>query len=59
MMINLKDVNCIKIGSVLLSVHDIEEIAWHNGIVEINVNSDLMQAYIKTGVKNVELVVVE
>ena len=59
MTINLKDVRCVKIGSVLLHVNDITEIAWHNGIVEINVNSDLMQADIKTGVKNVELVAVE
>lgn len=59
MMINLKDVTCIKIGSTLLSVRDITEIAWHNGILEINVNGNLMQADIKTSVKNVELVAVE
>lgn len=58
-MINLKDVRCVKIGSVLLHVNDITEIAWHHGIVEINVNSDLMQADIKTNIKNVELVTVE
>lgn len=59
MMINLKDVRCVKIGNVLLHVNNITEIAWHYGIVEINVNSDLMQADIKTGIKNVELVTVE
>ena len=58
-MINLKDVKYVKIGNVMLHVGNITEIAWHNGIVEINVNSDLMQADIKTGIKNVELVTVE
>lgn len=58
-MINLKDVRCVKIGSVLLHVNNITEIACHHGIVEINVNSDLMQADIKTNIKNVELVTVE
>lgn len=58
-MINLKDVKYVKIGNVLLHVGNITEVAWHNGIVEINVNSDLMQADIKTGIKNVELVTVE
>lgn len=59
MMINLKDVRCIKIWNVLLHVDNITEVAWHNGIVEINVNSDLMQADIKINIKNVELVTVE
>ena len=58
-MINLKDVKYVKIGNVMLHVGNITEIAWHNGIVEINVNSDLMQADIKTNIKNVELVTVE
>ncbi|MCI6008528.1 MAG: hypothetical protein MRZ48_00100 [Anaerostipes hadrus] len=58
-MINLKDVRYVKIESVLLHVNNITEIAWNNGIVEINVNSDLMQADIKTNIKNVELVTVE
>lgn len=58
-MINLKDVRCVKIGSVLLHVNNITEIALHHGIVEINVNSDLVQADIKTNIKNVELVTVE
>lgn len=59
MMINLKDVRCIKIGNTLLHVNDITRVAWHNGIVEINVNSDLIQADIKANIKNAELVTVE
>ena len=59
MMINLKDVRCIKIGSALLHVNDITRVAWHHGIIEINVNSDLIQADIKANIKNVELVTVE
>lgn len=58
-MINLKDVRCIKIGNVLLHVDNITEVAWHNGIVEISVNSDLIQADIKANIKNAELVTVE
>ena len=59
MMINLKDVRCIKIGGTLLHVNDITRVAWHHGIVEINVNSDLIQADIKANIKNVEFVTVE
>lgn len=59
MIINLKDVRCVKIGSVLLHRNDITEITWHRGIVEINVNSDLIQADIKANIKNVEFVTVE
>lgn len=59
MMINLKDVRCIKIGSTLLHVNDITRVAWHHGIIEINVNSDLIQADIKASIKNVEFVTVE
>lgn len=59
MMINLKDIRCIKIGSTLLHVNDITMVAWHHGIVEINVNSDIIQADIKANIKNVEFVTVE
>lgn len=59
MMINLKDIRIIKIGSTLLHVNDITMVAWHHGIVEINVNSDLIQADIKANIKNVEFVTVE
>lgn len=58
-MINLKDVRCVKIGSILLNVNDIVKIVWHKGIVDISVDNDLMQADIKTNIKNVELVTVE
>lgn len=59
MMINLKDVTCVKIGSVLLSIHNIKSIDIHDGKVVIDVDSDLMQAGIQTDFKNVELVAVE
>lgn len=59
MMINLKDITCVKIGSVLLSVHNIKNIGIRNGKVTIDVDSDLMQADIQTAFENVELVAVE
>lgn len=59
MMINLKDITCVKIGSVLLSVYGIKNIGMRDGKVAIDVDSDLMQADIQTDFDNVELVVVE
>lgn len=59
MMINLKDITCVKIGSVLLSVHDIKNIGMRDGKVAIDVDSDLMRADIQTDFDNVELVAVE
>lgn len=59
MMINLKDITCIKIGSVLLSIHNIKSIDIRDGKAVIDVDSDLIQAGIQTAFENVELVVVE
>lgn len=59
MMINLKDITCVKIGSVLLSIGNIKRIDIREGKAIIDVDSDLMQAGIQTKFGNVELVAVE
>ena len=59
MMINLKDITYVKIGSVLLSIGNIKRIDIREGKVIIDVDSDLMQAGIQTKFENVELVAVE
>lgn len=59
MMINLKDVNCIQIGNVMLGIMDIEKISIHDGGVWLTINSDLIQGDIETKIGNVKLIAVE
>lgn len=58
-MINLNDVVCVKIGTLLFSVHDITSLTWHGGTVEIEINSELMQGNIASNKNHVSLVTVE
>ena len=59
MMINLKDVRCVKIGNVMLGIMDIEKISIHDGGVWLTINSDLIQGDIETKIGNVKLIAVE
>lgn len=59
MMINLKDVTCIQIGNVMLSIENIEKISIHDGGVWLTINSDLIQGDIETKIGNVKLIAVE
>lgn len=59
MMINLKDVNCIQIGNVMLSIADIEKVSIHDGGVWLKINNDLIQGDIETKFGNVKLIAVE
>ena len=59
MMINLKDVTCIQIGNVMLSIENIEKISIHDGGVWLTINGDLIQGEIKKKIGNVKLIAVE
>lgn len=59
MMINLKDVTCIQIGNVMLSIENIEKISIHDGGVWLTINSNLIQGDIETKIGNVKLIAVE
>lgn len=59
MIINLNDVACVKIGSILISVNGIEDIHISEGYINVKMHSDTTKGRLETKVSNTELVVLE
>lgn len=50
-----KDVKYIKIGNILLNVHDITNINIQKGEISIDINNDISDGYITGKITDVEL----
>lgn len=59
MIINLNDVSCVKIGSILISVNDIEDIHISEGYINVKIHSDTTTGRLETKVSKAEIVVLE
>lgn len=59
MILNLSDVACVKIGSILISVNDIEDVHISEGYINVKICNDTTTGRLKTKVSKAEIIVLE